>query len=284
MIDLHLHTTASDGRLTPAELVARASAAGLATIAVTDHDTVAGLAEVTALAGRHGIRTIAGIEVTAVDQGRDVHMLAYFVDTASPPLLAFLAEQRARRVTRVREIGVRLAALGTPIDVEGLIVPLAERPGASVGRPQMARALVEAGHVRSVQEAFDRLLDTGRPAFVPRTGPGPFDVVHRIHQEGGLVSMAHPGVTRRDDLVARLAEAGMDAIEVYHSDHDAQTERRYLDMAAALDLAVTGGSDFHGDEPGSPPRRTRAALGAVTLPADCLKALEARLAARRGQR
>ena len=284
MIDLHLHTTASDGRLSPAELVARVSAAGITTMGVTDHDTVAAVGEVSALAAPLGIRVVAGIEVTAVDHGRDVHMLAYFVDVDSPALLGFLARQRELRVARVREIGMRLAALGAPVDVDGVLVPAALRPGASVGRPQLARALVAAGHVRSVQEAFDRLLATGQPAFVPRSGPSPFDVVRVVHDEGGLVSIAHPGVTKRDDLIAPLAEAGMDALEAYHSDHAPDVERQYLDMAARLGLAVTGGSDFHGEDPSSPsPRPQRAVLGQVTLPADQLAAFEALRASRRGR-
>jgi predicted metal-dependent phosphoesterase TrpH len=173
VIDLHLHTTASDGHLTPAQLVARVAAAGLTTISVTDHDTVAGLAEVAAEAGARGIRLVPGIEITSVADGRDVHLLGYFFDPAHAPLLTFLEGQRALRVSRVREIGSRLAALGMPVDVDALLTSAATRPGTSVGRPQIARALVTAGHVSSVQEAFERWLATGLPAFVPRTGPSP---------------------------------------------------------------------------------------------------------------
>ena len=152
-----MHTTASDGRLTPAELVARAAAAGLTTISVTDHDTVAALAEVTAAARPQGIRVVPGIEITAIDHGRDVHMLGYFFDPASAPLAALLESQRALRVMRVREIADTLASLGMPIDVESVLLAAAARPGSSVGRPQVARELVRAGHVASVQEAFDRV-------------------------------------------------------------------------------------------------------------------------------
>ncbi len=282
MIDLHLHTTASDGRLTPAQLVARASAAGLTTISVTDHDTVASFAEVSALARAAGIRVVPGIEITAVDQGRDVHMLAYFIEIDSPELTSFLERQRALRVQRVRDIGARLAALGAPVDVDGVLLPAALRPGTSVGRPQLARALVAAGHVRSLQEAFDRFLATGQPAFVPRTGPSPFDVVHVVHRVGGVASMAHPAVTNRNELIAPLVAEGLDAIEVYHSDHSPEDERAYFEMATRLGVEMTGGLDFHGEDPGVPQGRPRRAmLGAIALPPAAFARLEGRARDRR---
>lgn len=279
MIDLHLHTTASDGQLAPAELVARAAATGLTTISVTDHDTVAGVDEALAAGQTEGLRVVPGIEVTSVDAGRDVHVLGYFIDAGSAALAAFLKGQRARRVERVNEIGDRLARLGKPIDVKALLDPLANRPGASVGRPQVARALVAAGHVSSVRDAFDRLLATGRPAFVPRTGPTPAEAVAMVHAVGGLASLAHPGLTRRDDLIAPLAARGLDAIEVFHSDHSPDDERVYGEMADRLDLLVTGGSDFHGEEIES--RAGRDTLGAIVLPADAFARLEERAVERR---
>jgi hypothetical protein len=279
LIDLHLHTTASDGQLAPAELVARAAATGLTTISVTDHDTVAGVDEALAAGQTEGLRVVPGIEVTSVDAGRDVHVLGYFIDAGSAALAAFLKGQRARRVERVNEIGDRLARLGKPIDVKALLDPLANRPGASVGRPQVARALVAAGHVSSVRDAFDRLLATGRPAFVPRTGPTPAEAVAMVHAVGGLASLAHPGLTRRDDLIAPLAARGLDALEVFHSDHSPDDERVYGEMADRLDLLVTGGSDFHGEEIES--RAGRDTLGAIVLPADAFARLEERAVERR---
>lgn len=269
-----MHTTASDGRLTPAELVARVSAARLTTISVTDHDTVAAIAEVTAAAEPLGIRVVPGIEVTAVDQGRDVHMLGYFFDPRHDGLSAFLVNQRSLRVARVREIAARLAALNMFIDVEGLLMSAAVRPGASVGRPQIARELVRAGHVSSVQEAFDLWLATGRPAFVERTGPSPADVVAMIHSAGGIASFAHPGVTKRDELIAPLAAQGLDAIEAYHSDHTDEDVITYRRTAARLGIVVSGGSDFHGEDPRKPERAHRAILGAVLLPQNDFDALE----------
>ena len=276
-----MHTTASDGRLAPVDLVARAAAAGLTTISVTDHDTIAALAEVTAAAAAKGIRVVPGIELTAIDHGRDVHMLGYFFDPASAPLAALLHSQRALRVLRVREIAGTLASLNMPIDVEGVLLAAAARPGSSVGRPQLARALVRAGHVRSVQDAFDRWLATGRPAFVPRTGPTPLDVIQTIHGAGGVASFAHPGVTRRDELIGPLVDHGLDAIEVYHSDHTPEDVVAYRGLATRLGTLVSGGSDFHGEDSisaevsGEKTGRTRrTTLGAITLPAEDLAALE----------
>jgi len=292
LIDLHLHTTASDGRLSPAQLVARVAAAGITTMSVTDHDTVAGLPEVGAEAAARGIRLVPGIEVTSIADGRDVHLLGYFFDPGNAPLLAFLEGQRAHRVSRTREIGARLAALGMPVGVDEILAAAATRPGTSVGRPQLARALVAAGYVSSVQEAFEKWLATGLPAFVPRTGPSPAAVVEVVQAAGGLVSFAHPAVTKRDELIRPLAEHGLDAIEVFHSDHRPEHEVDYRGLATRLGLLITGGSDFHGEDPSTPlrarpstppapSRARRNALGVVSLPPDAFAALEDRAARRR---
>jgi predicted metal-dependent phosphoesterase TrpH len=287
LIDLHLHTTASDGRLSPAQLVARVGAAGITTMSVTDHDTVAGLAEVGTEALAIGIRLVPGIEITSVADGRDVHMLGYLFDPDHVGLLTFLEGQRALRVSRVREIGARLAGLGMPIDVETLVTTAATRPGTSVGRPQIARAMVAAGHVTSVQDAFERWLAAGLPGFVPRTGPSPAAVVDVIHAAGGVASMAHPGVTKRDDLIRPLADHGLDAIEVYHSDHQPEDVQEYRSLAQRLGLLVSGGSDFHGEDPAASPRAKassrshRNTLGAIMLPPDDFAALERRAGEKR---
>lgn len=271
-----MHTTASDGRLAPGELVVRVAAAGLKTISVTDHDTVAAIPETTTIAKAMGIRVISGIEITAVEDHRDVHILGYFFDPTSERLAEFLVSQRERRVTRVREIASRLAAGNMHIDVERLLKAAAERPGSSVGRPQIAREMVRGGHVGSVQEAFELWLASGRPGFVPRIGPSAAAVVEIIHNAGGLASFAHPGVTRRDDLVEPLAERGLDAIEVYHSDHTQEDTTVYRRLAARLGLLVSGGSDFHGDDPSKPERARRSIFGAIGLPPSDFLALEQR--------
>jgi 3',5'-nucleoside bisphosphate phosphatase len=260
VIDLHLHTTASDGRLSPTALVERVAGAGIAVMSVTDHDTVAGLAEARAAAEGRQLQFVDGIEITAVHEGRDIHILGYFIDVAGSGLASFLRAQRSQRVERVFEIGERLAALGVTIDIDELVETAADRPGTSVGRPTIARALVAAGHVASSQEAFDRYLASGKPAFVPRRGPSPRDVVEVIHLAGGIASMAHPGLTNQPALLESLVGGGLDGIEVYHSDHPPVIRSELAIFAARHRLLVTGGSDFHGDDGRDRP------LGGVTLP------------------
>jgi predicted metal-dependent phosphoesterase TrpH len=269
MIDLHLHTTASDGVLKPRELVARAAAVGLTTIAVTDHDTVGGLAEAVAAGKELGVRVAAGIEITAVEDGRDLHVLGYFFDPASASLDAFLRAQRADRVRRVREIGARLTNLGYPLDVEPL-VEAAARHGRSIGRPAIADALVAAGHCLDRNDAFARLLGRDAPAFIARSGIPAIGVIDTIHAAGGIASLAHPGISAQDDLIGPLAAAGLDALEVWHSDHSPEQQEHYGRFADRLGLARSGGSDYHGD---GVHRACR--LGAVRLPEAELARLEA---------
>jgi predicted metal-dependent phosphoesterase TrpH len=248
LIDLHTHTTASDGRCTPDDLVARAATAGVDVLSVTDHDTTAACETVRAACGRVGIEFVPGIEVTAVADGGDVHVLGYFIDPASANLMTFLFEQRARRIDRIRLMIERLRTFGIDLDLEAIIRPGLEDRTRSVGRPWIARALVAGGHVPTTKEAFDLWLAKGRPAFVPRVGAAPEEVVRRIHDAGGIASLAHPGLLGRDDLIPDLAVAGLDALEAYHSEHLPSDVSRYAEMADRLALAVSGGSDFHGDD------------------------------------
>ena len=246
-IDLHLHTTASDGRCTPRELVERAARAGVAVMSVTDHDTVAAVTDVRAAARVYGVRVVTGIEITAVEHQRDIHMLGYFFDPSDEALGSFLVGQRTARIARVEAIGARLATLGVPIAVEALVLETSATSGRSIGRPQVARAMVAAGHVTSVQEAFDRWLAHGRPGFVPREGASSEAVIRVIHAAGGIASLAHPGKLDLEPRLKALAHAGLDAVEVFHPDHDASLVERYRFLARELDLMMTGGSDFHGD-------------------------------------
>jgi predicted metal-dependent phosphoesterase TrpH len=248
MIDLHTHTTASDGRCTPAELVARAKHAGITVLSVTDHDTVAACDAARVACADLRIEFVTGIEITAVRDEADIHILGYFLDPASAPLLAFLAAQRQQRVERIRRMIERLRALGIGLDADTILQPAIANPNTAVGRPWIARALVAAGHVATTSEAFDLWLVRGRPAFVPREGAAPADVIARIHDAGGIASLAHPGLVGRDAWIPELADIGLDAIEAYHTNHDESATARYRAIAERLNLAVTGGSDYHADE------------------------------------
>ncbi|MBI3400637.1 MAG: PHP domain-containing protein [Acidobacteria bacterium] len=263
MIDLHTHTTASDGRLSPSQLVARASSAGVTVLAVTDHDTVAACGAVAEACAKARITFVPGIEVTAALMGDDVHMLGYFFDPQSPSLEAFLDSQRRRRLDRVREMVGRLARFDIRLDAEAILRPGVEDATKSAGRPWIARALVAGGYVATTAEAFDRWLARDRPAFVPRAAAAPADVIARIHDAGGITSVAHPGLLGRDEWISGFAGAGLDAIEAHHTRHDADATAHYRAMAERLQLAVSGGSDFHGDE-----SHGAAHPGAVSLPRD----------------
>ena len=269
MIDLHLHTTASDGLLVPAGLVARAAAAGLTIIAVTDHDTVGGLAEAVDAGQTHGLRVIAGIEMTAVEDSNDVHVLGYFIDPDNPILAAFLRGQREDRTRRVREMGERLRSLGVTVDVEALIAT-ADPATRSIGRPAIADALVASAQAVDRTDAFTRLLGRGRPGFVPRRGTPSAAVIQTIHAAGGIASLAHPGITASDSLIEALTAQGLDAIEVWHSEHAPDQQRHYSMLADRLGLAKSGGSDFHGDGV-----HHAARLGGVLLPEPEFQRLEA---------
>jgi predicted metal-dependent phosphoesterase TrpH len=270
VIDLHLHTTASDGRSSPTALVEEAAAAGVTTIGVTAHDTLAGIPEVRAAARDRGVAVVAGIEITAVHDSRDVHVLGYFLDPAHAELGEFLTRMRGERRRRAAEIVAILERLGAPVDLSAIEAERG-RGGKSLGRPLIAAALVAAGHVESIADAFERYLGDGRPAFVPRAGAVPAQVVEIIARAGGLSSLAHPGKLGLDPLVEGLAAAGLDAIEVYHPDHDEAAVDRYRHLADRYSLLVTGGSDYHG--PGS---GREGGLGRVGLPAPDYARLVAR--------
>jgi predicted metal-dependent phosphoesterase TrpH len=261
LIDLHTHTTASDGRCTPEQLAARAAAAGVTVLGLTDHDTMSGCPATAEACVRHGIEFVHGIEITAVADDRDIHVLGYLLDPRSAPLQAFLAGQRQRRVERVREMLHRLAAHGLHLDADAVLKPGLDDPTRAAGRPWVARAMVAAGYVRDVAEAFDVWLSRGRPGFVPRTGAGAEEVFARVHAAGGIASLAHPVLMKHDEWIPRFADAGLDAIEAYHSDHDETATLRYLACASRLGLLVTGGSDYHADE-----GHGGAGPGSVSLP------------------
>ncbi len=268
-IDLHSHSLASDGQFPAAQVAALARKAGLGTWALCDHDTVAGLAEGAAAAAREGLRFVPGIELSAFLERREIHLLGHFVDPAHPSLVAFEDFLADHRRQRVRQIVARLAALGVHVTEAAI-----ERHsgGKTIGRPHVARALVEAGAAGSVREAFDRFLGEGQPAYVQRYRLEAADAVALVRGAGGTVTIAHPGVSKLEVAeVARLAEAGVSGIEVIHPDQNPSVREKYARAAAAGNLVMTAGSDFHGPDV-SPDRH----LGMVTMDEAALAALEAR--------
>ena len=213
---------------------------------------------------------VPGIEITAVHEGRDVHILGYFIELEDAALAEFLERQRADRGLRLVKIADRLAAMGKPIDRSSLLAP---RPGGrSVGRPLVARALVRAGHVADMRQAFDQFIGEGKPAFVPRCGPSPAEVIGIVNRAGGIASLAHPGLLKGDELIPSMVEAGLTAVEAFHSEHDASTTEHYLCFADRHRILVSGGSDYHGEK-----ERRRAAFGVIGLPAEHFDRLKARV-------
>jgi predicted metal-dependent phosphoesterase TrpH len=262
--DLHTHTTASDGALTPEALVAHAISRGLDVLAVTDHDSVAGVSNAIEAAEGSRVLIIPGVELSAVHDGRDVHVLGYFIDYEDPHLLAHLEDLRLARLHRAESIVEALQQAGYDLRIDDV---LALAGGGSVGRSHVARALVNGGHVESIPDAFADLLGRGKPFYVTKDVRSPVEVLDVIRSAGGLSVLAHPGVTRVDDLLPELIEAGLSGIEAYHAEHSDEDRVRYARMAEEHGLLVTGGSDYHGI--GSP----SADLGDVDLPAGAAEGL-----------
>lgn len=273
--DLHLHTNYSDGTLTPTELIGEVARLGIRVAAVTDHDILDGLPSAMEEAKRHGVRIIPGVELSSADDGKEVHILGLYIDPENGPFVARLAAFREERLDRGKKMVARLKSLGIEIDYEKVLSSL--RSGASMGRPHIARMMVDAGYVSDINQAFDRYLGLGRPAYVGKARLTPAEAIALVHDAGGLAFLAHPGPLRRDDLIPEMRDAGLDGIEAHHSDHDENVVHHYRTMADRMGLLISGGSDFHGTN------KTHAPLGSGGLSEkDFLRVEEA--AARRGTR
>lgn len=239
----------SDGTLTPAQLVELAAHKGLAALAVTDHDHLGGVADARRAGERLGVEVVAGVELSVAHEAGDVHLLGYLLDPEEPRLARRLAEFRGVRARRGHLIVEKLQALGVEISFED--VARAAGPGAgSIGRPHVARALVEKRIVASVQEAFERWLAEGRPAYAPKAKIDAAEAIALVRGAGGVAVLAHPGLLPapwRLRLVRELAALGLDGVEVEHPRHDSATRHALRELARELGLVVTGGSDFHGE-------------------------------------
>lgn len=256
-IDLHAHSTESDGTDTPSELVAAAMAAGLDVVALTDHDTTAGWPEAERAVHERGggrISVVPGAELScACPDGRGgsvtVHLLAYLFDPQSQALVGEQTRLRAERRSRLHTMAERMATDGFPVDADALMAGLP--PDSPGGRPHLARALVEGGTVASVNEAFEHYLGTGGSYYLPRTDTPVERAIDMIAEAGGVTVLAHPFATARGPVVTagvieELAQRGLGGVEVDHPDHDEETRQELRALAADLELIPTGSSDYHG--------------------------------------
>ncbi len=266
-VDLHMHSTASDGSRAPADVVRAAKRASLAAIALTDHDSVAGLAEAHAVGMELGVRVVGGIELSAVEGETETHLLGLHLrDTGI--IDARLADLRGMRERRAREIVERLNELGVPIAYDAVLV---QAGTGALGRPHVARAMIAEGWAVDARDAFDRYLGAGRPAFVAKEQLGMRDAIDMVHAAGGLAVLAHPGHSGTRERLEALRALGLDGVEVKHPGHSPSETSRLRALTEQLGLVASGGSDWHGAADG--PRT----IGMMQVPATWLELQDARL-------
>ncbi len=279
LVDLHTHSSASDGELAPAELVRQAEGRRLAFMALTDHDTLAGLDGAAGAAAALELRFIPGVEISAQFPGGAMHILGLGTDPHSAPLGRALRQLRALRGERNPKVIAKLQGLGVKITMNEVreFASGADDPDAVVGRLHVARLLRAKGYVRSAKEAFERYLSPGRPAFVDKERLTQREAIEAIHAGGGVAVLAHPpqlncqNAAQLERVVSSLIRDGLDGIEAYHCDHTAKQTRAYLDLAGRLSLLVSGGSDFHGAA------KPEARLGRPRVPLAAVEQLLARI-------
>lgn len=268
-IDLHIHSTASDGTLPPDVLVAEARARGLTAMALADHDSVDGVETALATGAKLGIRVVKGVELSArTADGRDMHILGYRIDHKDARFLERLADLRERRRVRAMRMIQALRNGGYRLDPDEVMQMAG---GGSVGRAHIARALEATGRVKSQGAAFRDLIGHGKPFYVAKPGVTPADIIALIRSACGIPVLAHPGVTRVDDLFGELAAAGLQGIEVWHAEHSARDVKRYSEIARRRGMVATGGSDYHGPTASGGGRR----IGCIEVPDSVLDALDA---------
>ncbi len=256
-VDLHIHTVFSDGTFTPEEVVKRAKAAGLQAISITDHDSVEGVEEGMKAGAELGVEVLSGLELSAWAEGDEIHILGYLVDHRDGELLATLRGIREFRVRRADEMVWKLSRMGICLDLEEV---LKEAGLGAVGRPHVAEVLVRKGYARDYEEAFLKFVGDGRPAWVAKLKTPPREVFAIIKRAGGIPVLAHPGLEGKDHLIPRLAEEGLEGLEVWYGRGDELTVTHYQELALRCGLLTTGGSDCHGARGDGP------TLGRVKLP------------------
>lgn len=266
-VDLHVHSTASDGTESPSAVVRQARSAGLSDIALTDHDTLDGLEEALATSRDVNLRVVVGCEFSVAARWGEMHLLGYFLPLDAPQLNDFLATQRGKRGVRAVEIVARLNRSGIAVTVDDV---LQQADGGAVGRPHVARALVRRGVVPDIPTAFVKYLGRGRPAFVAKQLPPVVEVAALVRRVGGLTSAAHLKDRAVRAVLQELKSQGVDGVEAVHPAHDQLRVNRIAQLAGELDMFVTGGSDWHGDAAAT----DRTALGSLDVPAEWLLRME----------
>lgn len=273
-VDLHTHSTASDGARAPRDVVRAASALGLSAIALTDHDTVDGLADAADEGRSSGVRVVPGVELSAVEADAETHLLGLHLEDVGR-LEARLRDLKTMRLTRAQRIVSRLNELGVKVTIDDV---LTQSGGGAVGRPHIARALVNDGWATDIRDAFDRYLGNGRAAFVPKDRLSMADAITMIHDAGGLAVLAHPGTSGTRARIESLASAGLDGVEVRHPSHTTEDATRLLSLVEHFHLVPSGGSDWHGLSEGG---RT---LGGMRVPLTWLERQDEVMASRRAAR
>ncbi len=267
-VDLHAHSTASDGSQSPANAVAAAHKAGLAAFALTDHDTLAGIAEAQVAAEAAGLRLVPGVELSVHQEGVEVHLLGLHIRDVDA-LQARLERYRDHRRTRAEEMVARLNALGIAVTMDAV---LAAAAGGAIGRPHVAKALIAGGYAKDSREAFDRFLGAGKPANVEKQRLEIAEGIRLIHEAGGIAVIAHPGADGRRERIEPLVPLGLDGLEVKHPSHSTEDTKRIAALAAHFGLVASGGSDWHGAMLGG------RVLGAMQVPRAWLDAQDERVA------
>ncbi|MEX0974545.1 MAG: PHP domain-containing protein [Bacillota bacterium] len=250
--DLHTHTSASDGSLTPTALARYARDKGLRSVGICDHDTISGILSLYPPQGSpdvlrplivDGVEIVPGVEINSQWNGRELHILGYYVPFGQGPFQSLLNRMQESRQDCVNQMVLALGRLGMPVDLARVMELSA---GDSVGRPHVAKAMAEQGYVKSIKEAFDRYLGIGKPAYVDRSHLTPRESVRAIVRAGGVAVWAHPGTSKALHMLGELVDEGLMGIEAFHPEHDRSTSRKCLDLAGQYGLLATGGSDFHG--------------------------------------
>lgn len=264
-IDLHIHTTYSDGTFTPVQVVEKAAAAGLVAVGIADHDSTLGIEEAMSAAAGKEIEVVPAVELSCTAHELDIHVLGYFVDYNDAALLEVLSRIREERFERAVKMVKKLKGMGVDLsmaDVEHLA------GGGAVGRPHIAEVLLKNGYVNNFGEAFVRYIGYHSPAYVPKMEMSPGEAFGLVKSVGGIPVFAHPGTVGRDEIIPEFVKQGLEGIEVWHSKHDPSTARRLAKIARSYGLLMTGGSDCHGERQDGP------LLGKVKIPYRILEELK----------